>query len=58
MSPFDITSCFQKVNFQAFNNLVISNFELTSAFLYALCELLEKQAVLCENNSENQRQLD
>ena len=41
MSSFAITSCFQKVNFQAFN-LVKLNFELPSAFLYALCELLEK----------------
>ena len=30
-----------KVNFQGFN-LVIFNFELPSAFLYALCELLHK----------------
>ena len=41
MSSFAVTSRFQKFNFQAFN-LVISNFELPSAFLYALCELLEK----------------
>ena len=44
------SSCFQNVNFQGFN-LVISNFELSSAFLYASCELLEKQPVLCRNNS-------
>ena len=50
MSSFAITSCFQKVNFQAFN-LVILNFELPSAFLYALCELFEKWAILCGNNS-------
>ena len=50
ISSFAITGCFQKVNFQGFN-LVILNFELPSAFLYALCELFEKQAVLCENNS-------
>ena len=50
MSSFAITSCFQKVNFQAFN-LVILNFELPSAFLYALCELFVKQAVLFGNNS-------
>ena len=50
MSPFAVTSCFQKVNFQAFN-VVILNFELPYAFLHALCELLEKQVVLCENNS-------
>ena len=41
VSSFAITVCFQKVNFQGFN-LVILNFELPSAFLYALCELLEK----------------
>ena len=52
MSSFATTSCLQKVNFQAFN-LVILNFELPSAFLYALCELLEKQVVLCGNNSIN-----
>ena len=41
MPSFAITGCFQKVNFQEFN-LVILNFELPSAFLYALCELLKK----------------
>ena len=41
MSSFAITGCFQKVNFQEFN-LVILNFELSSAVLYALCELLKK----------------
>ena len=41
MSSFAVTSCFQKVNFQAFK-LVILNFELPSAFLHVLCELLEK----------------
>ena len=50
MSSFSITSCFQKDDFQAFH-LVILNFELPSAFLYAPCELLEKQTVLCGNNS-------
>ena len=50
MSSFAITSCFQKVNFQTFN-LVILNFELPSAFLYALGELLEQEAVLCGNYS-------
>ena len=50
MSSFDITSCFQKVHFQAFN-FVISNFQLPYALLYALCELLEKYAVLCGYNS-------
>ena len=49
MSYFAISSCFQKFNFQGFN-LLILKFELPSAFLYALCELLEKQAVLCGNN--------
>ena len=34
MSFFVITSCFEKVNFQVFN-LVILNFELPSAFLYS-----------------------
>ena len=41
MPSFAIAGCFQKVNFQEFN-LVILNFELPSAFLYALCELLKK----------------
>ena len=50
ISSFAITGCFQKVNFQG-SNLVILNFELPSAFLYALCELFEKQAALCGNNS-------
>ena len=50
MSSFAITIYFQKVNFQALN-LLILNFELSSAFLYALCELLEKQTVLFGNNS-------
>ena len=45
-----ITGCFQKVKFQGFN-LVILNFELPSAFLYASCELFEQYAVLCGNNS-------
>ena len=50
ISSFAITGCFQKVNFQGFN-LVILNFELPSAFLYALYELFERWAVLCGNNS-------
>ena len=50
ISSFAITVCFQKVNFQGFN-LVILNFELPSAFLYALGELLEQEAVLCGNYS-------
>ena len=47
ISSFAITSCFQKINFQGFN-LVILNFELPSAFLYALCELLEKKLFYVE----------
>ena len=43
-------ACYQKVIFHGFN-LVILNFELPSAFLYALCELFEKWAILCGNNS-------
>ena len=49
ISSFTITGYFQKLDFQLFN-LVILKFELLSAFLYALCELLEEQAVLCGNN--------
>ena len=41
ISSFVITDCFQKVNFQGFN-LVILNFELPSVFLCALCELFDK----------------
>ena len=41
ISFFAITGSFQKGNFQGFN-LVILNFELPSAFLYALCDLFEK----------------
>ena len=41
ISSFAIIGCFQKVNFQGFN-LITLNFELPSALLYALCELLEK----------------
>ena len=40
---FAINGCFQKVNFQGFNLL---NFELPSAFVYALCELLEKSCFM------------
>ena len=50
ISSSAITDCFQKVNFQGFNFVILS-FELPSAFLYASCELFEKQAVLCGNNS-------
>ena len=38
ISSIASTRCFQKINFQGFN-LVILNFELLSAFLYKLCEL-------------------
>ena len=41
------TDCFQKVNFQEFN-LIILNFDLASAVLYASCELFEKKAVYKE----------
>ena len=41
ISSFTITGYFQKLDFQLFN-LVILKFELPSAFLYALCELLEE----------------
>ena len=41
ISSFAITGCFQKLNFQGFN-LIILNFELLSTFLYVLCELIEK----------------
>ena len=50
ISSFAITGCFQKVNFQGFN-LVTLNFGLQSPFLYALCELLQKQAFLCGNDN-------
>ena len=45
ISSFTIIGSFEKVDFEGFN------FELPSAFLYALCELFEKYAVLCENDS-------
>ena len=41
ITSFSITVCFEKVNFQGFN-LVILSFELSCAFLYALCELSKK----------------
>ena len=41
ISSFAITGCFQQVNFQGYN-LVVLNFELPSAFSYALCKLFEK----------------
>ena len=45
ISSSAITGCFQKVNFQRFN-LVILNFELPSAFLYASCDLFGNNSVL------------
>ena len=50
ISSSAITDCFQNVNFQGFD-LVILNFELPPAFLYASCVLFEKYAVLCGYNS-------
>ena len=50
ISSFTITACFEKFNFQGFN-LVVLNFKFPSAFFYALCELFEIEAVLCQNNS-------
>ena len=41
ISSFAIIGCFQSVTFQGFT-LVVLNFELPSAFLYALCDLFEK----------------
>ena len=41
ISSSAITGCFQKVNFQGFN-LVILKFELPSVFLYGSCELFKK----------------
>ena len=41
ISLFAIMGCFQKLNFKGLK-LVIINFELPSAFLYALFELFEK----------------
>ena len=41
ISSFAIMSCFQKLNFKGLK-LVIINFELPSAFVYALFELFEK----------------
>ena len=39
---FCYAGCSQKVNFQEFNSCTYINLELPSAFLYALCELLEE----------------
>ena len=50
ISSFAITGYFQKVNSQGCS-LGILNFELSYAFLYELCELFQKQAVLCGNYS-------
>ena len=41
ISSFGITGCFQNVIFRGFD-LLILNFELPSAFLYALYELFKK----------------
>ena len=41
ISSFANTGCFQKVNFQGFN-FVVLKFALPSAFLHVLCELFEK----------------
>ena len=51
------TCCFQNVNFQEFNLCNYINFELSSAFLYALCESLEKYAVLCGNNRSSRQEV-
>ena len=54
MSSFAMPFVFKK---SIFRNLFILctyiNFELPSAFLYALFELLEEQAVLCGNNGSS-----
>ena len=50
ISSFDITDCFQKVDFQGFNSVIL-NFQLPSAFWYALYELFKKEVVLSGNNS-------
>ena len=42
MSSFSMPVVFKKVNFQEFHLCTYINFELPSAFLYALCELLEE----------------
>ena len=47
ITSFAITGCFQKVSFQGFN-LDILNFELPSAFLYALYELFKKRLFYAE----------
>ena len=50
---FCYAGCFQKVNFQEFNLCTYINFELSSAFFYALPEVLEEQTVLCGNNTSS-----
>ena len=50
ISSSDIIFCFQKVNFQGFN-LVILNFEFSSAILVCVSELFEKQSVSCKKYS-------
>ena len=47
ISCFTFTGYFQKVNFQGLN-LVILNFQLPFAFLYALCELLKTRLFYVE----------
>ena len=54
---FCYVGCFQKVNFQEFNLCTCINFQLPSAFLYALCEVLEEYAVLCGNNRSSRPEL-
>ena len=46
-----IFGCFQKVNFEKGINLVIKDFELSSAFSYESCQSFKKLAILCGNNS-------
>ena len=47
ISSSAIIGCFQKLNFQGFN-LVILNFELSFAFLCSSFESFKKWAVLCQ----------
>ena len=57
MTSFAITCCFQKVNFQACN-LVTLNCELPSAFLYPLCELLQKNRLFYGEIKEFEKIMD
>ena len=41
------------MNFQELNLCTYISLELASEFLYALCELLEEQTVLCGNNKQS-----